>query len=150
MWDRPTGSACLEMFRWFSALWEKWSKRFEMTPLYVGLICTELLGSLSSLIASYRSFRPPDTESCSSAKWPHSWPSWRTTSAIVTSSIYVWMVRSRLWTFDPSLLTKEAQLKFDRHLGFDVIVFFSWSYLQVHVDQKLIQTNWSWSAALQI
>lgn len=61
------------------------------------MICIELPGSLSSWIASCRSCRPPTTESCCSVKWPHSWQSWRTTSATATFNIYVSTVRAHLY-----------------------------------------------------
>lgn len=57
--------------------------------------CIELLESLSFLIAFCQSCRPPTTESCSFAKWPHLWQSWRTISAIATSFIYALMVSAR-------------------------------------------------------
>lgn len=60
---------------------------------FQGTICIELRASSSSLIASCQSCRPPTTGCCSSARWPRSWPSWRTTSATATSCTFVSMVR---------------------------------------------------------
>lgn len=57
--------------------------------------CIAPLESLSSSIASCQSCRPPTTESCSFAKWPHLWQSWRTISAIATFFIYGLMVSAR-------------------------------------------------------
>lgn len=57
--------------------------------------CIALLESLSFWIAFCQSCRPPTTESCSFAKWPHLWQSWRTISAIATFFIYGLMVSAR-------------------------------------------------------
>lgn len=60
------------------------------------LTCTAPLGSLSSWIVSCPSWGPPTTKCCSSVKWQHSWPSWRTTLPTGASNTCVWMVR-HLW-----------------------------------------------------
>lgn len=73
-------------------LW--WSVVCFHLHLLSGLICTEPLGSSSSWIESCRSCRPPATECCSSARWPRSWQSWRTTSATATFSTCASMVSS--------------------------------------------------------
>lgn len=62
----------------------------------LGLICIAHLGSLSSWIVSCPNWGPPSTKCCSSVRWPRSWPSWKTTLRIATSSTCVWTVR-QLW-----------------------------------------------------
>lgn len=57
--------------------------------------CIELLESLSFSTAFCQSCRPPTTESCCFAKWPHLWQSWRTISAIATFFISGLMVSAR-------------------------------------------------------
>ena len=73
--------------------------------------CTAPLGSLSYWMVSCPSLGPPTTKCCSSVKWPHLWPSWRTTLRTATSSTCVWMVRDTWSRLTFGLLTSIAILQ---------------------------------------
>lgn len=103
---------------------------------FQGTICIELRASSSSLIASCRSCRPPTTGCCSSARWPRSWPSWRTTSATATSCTFVSMVRRapQISVVTDFLYTQPRHhIKKPHHIPYQVETFGYGAYSLFHL-----------------